>query len=112
MLALMQACCRYYNATQESQEELDMKAALRRGDKTTLNVYLGGWTDLNLTAWSTLPWEIDPVVFPGSLEYDGVVINQAALPGGNAPFNWNKGKTVSEASAPRARPLLLILARR
>ena len=89
---------RYYNATQESQEEIDMKNALRRGDNQTLNIYLAAWADLNITAWSTLPWEIAPY-FPGSLQYDGVVIHQETLPGGNAPFNWNKGKTASTLSS-------------
>lgn len=62
--------------------ERDMKTSLRKGDSSTLNVYIMpslGW----LLGWATFPWdyEFEP-------EMDGVVIGKDTLPGGaSAPFN-------------------------
>jgi Pregnancy-associated plasma protein-A len=65
-----------------SQDEIDMKNALRRGGPGTLNVYaanIGG----GLLGWATFPQD-----YSASPKLDGVVILSASMPGGNAtPYN-------------------------
>ncbi|KAK0645234.1 Extracellular metalloprotease [Lasiodiplodia hormozganensis] len=78
----------FYNATQLSQQETDMKTALRKGDKTALNVYIVGLWDSSISAWSTVPLELD-----FNIPNDGVVLHNSILPGG-ANKIWTLGKTL------------------
>ncbi|KAL1649616.1 hypothetical protein SLS58_001673 [Diplodia intermedia] len=78
----------FYNATQLSQQETDMKAALRKGDKTALNVYIVGLRDNTISAWSTLPLEL-----AFNVPNDGIVIHNTVLLGGSSTV-WKLGKTL------------------
>ena len=72
----------WYNAGNRSAEESAMKAALRRGDAGTLNIYsfnVGG----GLLGWATFPTD-----YTSNPTYDGVVVLNSSLPGGSAaPYN-------------------------
>lgn len=65
---------RWYYAAAESDDEVAMKAALRRGGPDTLNIYTTAG-DVYL-GWATFPF--DYRFFPS---YDGVVLWWASLPG-------------------------------
>ena len=72
----------WYTAGPGTQAEAQMKTALRKGDKRSLNIYTnnpGG----GLLGWSTFPWS-----YAGNPDNDGIVILFSSLPGGSAvPYN-------------------------
>jgi len=72
----------WYNAAYGSAAERQMKEALRVGGADTLNIYsfnLGG----GLLGWATFPTD-----YASDPTYDGVVVLNESLPGGNAaPYN-------------------------
>lgn len=78
----------FYNSTQNSQLETDLKTALRRGDKKTLNVYIIGLWDSSISAWSTLPLEL-----AFNVPADGIMLHNSVLLGGSNAV-WTLGKTL------------------
>lgn len=72
----------WYTMADGSSAEAQAKAALRRGDATTLNLYCaapGG----GILGWATFPWW-----YAGNPTDDGVVILNSSMPGGSAsPYN-------------------------
>ncbi len=65
-----------------SQTEFTVKQALRRGDASTLNVYVAQSSSGTL-GYATFPWD-----FPTAPVIDGVVVVHQTLPGGSfAPYN-------------------------
>lgn len=71
----------WFNASQGSSAEVQMKNTLRQGTKGTLNVY--SKSAAGYLGWATFPWE-----YAGNPGYDGVVIDYASVPGGSfVPYN-------------------------
>lgn len=72
----------WYTMAYGSTAEAQCKAALRKGTKRDLNLYLaniGG----GLLGWATFPWD-----YNAAPSKDGVVVLSASLPGGSAaPYN-------------------------
>ncbi|KAG8765787.1 hypothetical protein FRC16_007853, partial [Serendipita sp. 398] len=80
----------------------EMKAALRIGDASTLNIYTVGFgtrSNNELLGYSTFPWWlVNPAnatlsTIDGAVD-DGVVILYSSIPNGTKP-NYNQGKTLT-----------------
>jgi hypothetical protein len=80
----------WYSALLGSPEEAQMKAALRRGDAASLNLYTAATTDYPY-GWATHPndYDKDPLD-------DGVVINAESVPGGSDAPNNEGDKAVHQ----------------
>jgi len=81
----------YYSLSVDSIDEIEMKSSLRVGGAGTLNVYLVGSATAGsqaLLGYSTLPWqyESDP-------DYDGIVVDNGSLPGGDIA-RYDRGDTL------------------
>ena len=75
----------WYNVLQNSNEEIEMKAALRSGNAATLNIYIAN------PGSGLLGWAIFPSQYAGHPLDDDVIILDQSLPGGSAE-PYNKGK--------------------
>jgi hypothetical protein len=72
----------WYYAQVNSQEEYDMKSALRVGNSSALNVYFNDGA--GVLGYSTTPYSHSSI-------YDGVVVRSGTIPGGDATM---QGKTL------------------
>jgi Pregnancy-associated plasma protein-A len=75
----------WYSTYYQSPEDEAMKAALRVGGASTLNVY---FNNPYVLGYATFPEEYS--VFP---KLDGVVVSRRSIPGGEAT-DYNEGKTL------------------
>ncbi len=72
----------WFTMSPGSTAEVQAKAALRRGDSKTLNIYSCG-PGGGLLGWATFPWQ-----YSSNPSKDGVVILYSSVPGGSAvPYN-------------------------
>jgi hypothetical protein len=69
----------WYTAALGSAEEMEMKAALRRGGPESMNLYTGV-NDGAYLGWATYPWDYDNS--QDDAIYDGVVMHWMTFPGG------------------------------
>src|SRR5690606_12817652 len=67
----------WYKMGMDSAAEAQAKGTLRTGDATTLNIYIVD--AVNYLGWATFPWWS-----AFDLESDGIVVDNATLPGGAA----------------------------
>ncbi|KAJ7599098.1 hypothetical protein C8J56DRAFT_770914, partial [Mycena floridula] len=82
----------YSAAAPKTQEQTDMKNALRKGDATSLNLYTVGFqtgAGEGLLGYSTFP-----VSYSGNPKDDGIVLNFQSLPGGSIQ-GYNLGQTLT-----------------
>jgi hypothetical protein len=79
----------WFNAGQGSTAEKQMKTALRKGGKGTLNLYLNNAGGGNLLGWATFPSD-----YARNSSYDGVVCLYSSVPGGNIQ-TYNLGDTAT-----------------
>ena len=81
----------WYFAGSDSQDQTDMKTALRVGDASTLNVYLNrptGSTSGTLLGYAVFPWS-----YQRNPNDDGIVLHDEVLPGGLFT-RFQEGKTL------------------
>ncbi|MDP9396515.1 MAG: zinc metalloprotease, partial [Actinomycetota bacterium] len=78
----------WFRVRQDSRVERRMKAALHRGGAGTLNIYLADPAD-GLLGWATFPGS-----YSSSPEQDGLVLDHATLPGGDAA-GYGEGDTAT-----------------
>ena len=79
----------WYYASVGSPAERQMKRALRRGDASRLNVYASSGAGGDLLGWATFPRRYDD-----RPKYDGVVILDESMPGGNVE-PYDEGDTLT-----------------
>lgn len=79
----------WYHAYLNGPRDTRMKQALHRGDAGTLNIYIngGGPNGYPVLGWSRFPWQ-----YQKNPAMDGINVNVAALPGGQAR-RYNLGDT-------------------
>ncbi|KAF8881719.1 hypothetical protein CPB85DRAFT_1378297 [Mucidula mucida] len=82
----------FSNAGPNSRQQTEMKTQLRKGGKSTLNVYTVGFESGNgqgLLGYATFPYS-----YANNPNDDGVVILHSSLPGGTTS-NYNLGQTLT-----------------
>jgi hypothetical protein len=80
----------WYHAYFFGPRDQRMRRSLHRGGARTLNLYIngGGPIGQKILGWSRFPWQ-----YAGAPKLDGVTVNVAGLPGGQA-VGYNLGDTV------------------
>jgi Pregnancy-associated plasma protein-A len=82
----------WFDAEPGAPDEFGMKAALKRGGGTTLNLYLTNAADQQLLGWAYYP-KIN--VWKKAVVLDGVVVNYLSLPGGPFGSAFSLGQTAT-----------------
>jgi len=80
----------WYHAFLNGPRDKRMKRALHRGHSRSLNLYIngGGPRGFPILGWARFPWQ-----YAHAHRLDGVTVNVAGLPGGQA-YGYNLGDTV------------------